>query len=322
MPSRSRSRSPDPEPSTYTPFPDPAVAHIPPPTFPLPASTLHGTYCALRPLSRAHIPGLYKAIGGKQNAWLWKYMLSGPYFRYEEFEHDISIDADAWDWNGGGGDGGEDRGVQRAGAEKVFWTIMLKSATDTSAPNSNADADANANTDVKSKPDETLIPAGVLALHRIQPPHQSLEIGYVVFSPLIQRQPAATESIYLISHFAFEQLGYWRVEWKCNALNLASRRAAKRLGFNEEGTMRGHMVVKGRRRDTSWFAVGRGQWDGEYREEEGEDGEGNKGEEDGKRDKEGRRKGVRQAFELWLSPGNFDEEGKQRRGLKEIREGG
>lgn len=84
--------------------------------------------------------------------------------------------------------------------------------------------------------------------------------------------------------------------------------------------MRGHMVVRGRRRDTVWFAVGRGAWEGEGRDGEdgGGEGEGDK-EEDGK---ERKRRGVREAYEMWLSPGNFDEEGQQRRGLREIREGG
>lgn len=98
-------------------------------------------------------------------------------------------------------------------------------------------------------PEEGL-PVGVTTLMSISPANHVLEIGHVVYSPRLQRSAASTEATYLLMKYAFEELGYQRVEWKCNDRNLPSSRAAVRLGFVYEGTFRRHMVVKGRRRDT------------------------------------------------------------------------
>ncbi|WP_231589275.1 GNAT family N-acetyltransferase [Chromobacterium sp. LK11] len=130
---------------------------------------------------------------------------------------------------------------------------------------------------------------GVAAYLRIDPAMGCVEVGHLNFSPLLQRRPAATEAMYLLMRQAFA-LGYRRYEWKCDALNLPSRRAAERLGFRFEGVFRQAMVYKGRNRDTAWFSILDHEWPA-----------------------------LRQAFEAWLSAGNFDAAGGQRRTLAQWR---
>ena len=89
---------------------------------------------------------------------------------------------------------------------------------------------------------------GYASLMRFDPPNGVIEAGNILFAPTLQRTPAATETIYLLARHIFEDLGYRRFEWKCNALNLPSRRAAERYGFTYEGTFRQHMIVKGQNR--------------------------------------------------------------------------
>jgi RimJ/RimL family protein N-acetyltransferase len=125
----------------------------------------------------------------------------------------------------------------------------------------------------------------------IVPSHRTIEIGHVLFSPVLQRTTAATESIYLLMKHCFEDLNYRRVEWKANDLNEPSKRAALRLGFVFEGVFRKHMVVKGRNRDTAWFSVTDDEWEG----------------------------GVKGGLEKWLENANFDESGLQLRKLEEVR---
>jgi len=115
------------------------------------------------------------------------------------------------------------------------------------------------------------------------------EVGHLVFAPHLQRTPAATEAMYLMMRHVFE-LGYRRYEWKCDALNAASRRAAERLGFTYEGTFRQHMVYKGRSRDTAWYSITDAEWPR-----------------------------LRDAFEAWLAPSNFDDQGRQLRRLADFR---
>jgi RimJ/RimL family protein N-acetyltransferase len=122
---------------------------------------------------------------------------------------------------------------------------------------------------------------------RIKPAHRTIEVGDVLFTPRLQQTAAATEAMFLMARHAFEDLGYRRYEWKCNALNMPSRRAAERLGFTFEGIFRQHMIVKGENRDTAWFAMIDSEWP--------------------------RR---RQTFEAWLDPANFGPSGKQRRPLR------
>lgn len=132
--------------------------------------------------------------------------------------------------------------------------------------------------------------AGYAALMRAEPAHGVVEVGNVLFSPGLQRTVAATEAVYLMARHVFEELGYRRYEWKCNALNEPSRRAALRFGFQLEGVFRQHMVVKGRNRDTAWFSMLDHEWPERKR-----------------------------AFEAWLAEGNFDGEGRQRKSLESFR---
>lgn len=131
---------------------------------------------------------------------------------------------------------------------------------------------------------------GTAAYARIDPANGAIEIGHLAFSPLLQRTSAATETIYLLLRRAFGELGYRRVEWKCDSLNSASRRAAERFGFHHEGVFRQAMVYKGRSRDTAWFAMIDRDWPA-----------------------------ARLAFERWLSPDNIGDDGVQRRTLMDIR---
>jgi RimJ/RimL family protein N-acetyltransferase len=101
---------------------------------------------------------------------------------------------------------------------------------------------------------------GVLSLLRVQPDAGSIEVGHVHYSPLLRRRRGATEAHYLLMRYAFDDLGYRRYEWKCDALNLTSRAAAERLGFRYEGTFRQAMVTKGRNRDTSWYSIIDREW--------------------------------------------------------------
>lgn len=122
---------------------------------------------------------------------------------------------------------------------------------------------------------------GVASYLRIAPEAGSIEVGHINFSPELQRTPAATEAIFLMMKWAFEA-GYRRFEWKCDARNLGSRRAAQRFGFSFEGVFRQAAVVKGRNRDTAWFACIDSEWPA-----------------------------LQEAYKAWLNPANFDADGKQ-----------
>ena len=101
---------------------------------------------------------------------------------------------------------------------------------------------------------------GSISLMSIRAEHGVAELGNIWYAPAAQRTKANTESCYLLLQYAFENLGYRRMEWKCNALNEPSRRAARRLGFTFEGIFRQHMIIKGRNRDTAWFAMMDHEW--------------------------------------------------------------
>jgi RimJ/RimL family protein N-acetyltransferase len=132
----------------------------------------------------------------------------------------------------------------------------------------------------------TGVPVGQACYMRVEPAHRVIEVGSIIFTPALQRSSGATEAMYLLARHAFHDLGYRRYEWKCNALNQPSRRAALRLGFVFEGVFRQHMILKGRNRDTAWFSMLDSEWP------------------------------QRQAnFERWLAPSNFDAGGRQRLSL-------
>ena len=129
---------------------------------------------------------------------------------------------------------------------------------------------------------------GVASYLRIDPPAGSIEVGHINFSARLQRTPAATEAMYLLMKQAFER-GYRRYEWKCDALNAASRAAAQRLGLSFEGVFRQATVYKGRNRDTAWYAAIDAEWPA-----------------------------LREAFLAWLAPDNFDGAGRQRTRLTDL----
>ncbi len=128
---------------------------------------------------------------------------------------------------------------------------------------------------------------GRQALMRITPEHGVIELGHILWGPRMARTRLATEAFYLAASYAFDELGYRRLEWKCHAHNEPSRRAAERFGFTYEGTFRQHVIFNGRNRDTAWFAILDGEWPA-----------------------------LREAFEAWLAPGNFGEAGEQRQRLR------
>ena len=131
---------------------------------------------------------------------------------------------------------------------------------------------------------------GLLAYLRITPQDGCIELGHVAFGGAMQRTPGATEAVFLLAQHAFDTLGYRRFEWKCNARNARSRRAAERFGFSYEGLFRQHMVIKGENRDTAWYALIDSEWPQ-----------------------------CREAFQRWLAADNFDGEGQQQKRLEELR---
>jgi RimJ/RimL family protein N-acetyltransferase len=131
---------------------------------------------------------------------------------------------------------------------------------------------------------------GYASYMRFEPAHRCIEVGSILYSPALQRTVAATEVMYLMAQHVFEDLGYRRYEWKCNALNIPSRHAALRLGFTFEGIFRQHMIVKQRNRDTAWFSMLDSEWPSR-----------------------------KAAFEQWLDASNFDADGRQIRSLTDFR---
>lgn len=129
---------------------------------------------------------------------------------------------------------------------------------------------------------------GVASFLRMDPANGVIEVGHITYSPALQRTRAATEAMFLMMNWAFTA-GYRRYEWKCNALNVPSRRAAQRLGFSFEGIFRQAMVVKGRNRDTAWFSIIDSEWPA-----------------------------LKTAHETWLSDENFDAQGRQKQRLGDL----
>ena len=131
---------------------------------------------------------------------------------------------------------------------------------------------------------------GTASLLRIDPANGSIEVGWIAYSPRIQRTPMGTEAMFVLMRYCMDDLGYRRYEWKCNALNEPSRLAALRYGFQFEGVFRQAAVVKQRNRDSAWYAFIDSEWPV-----------------------------IKSAFEQWLDPSNFDAEGQQRRSLSSFR---
>ena len=131
---------------------------------------------------------------------------------------------------------------------------------------------------------------GLACYLRMDPAMGSIEVGGLLYAPSLQRTPASTEAMYLMMRRAFDELGYRRYEWKCDAFNAPSRAAALRLGFQFEGIFRQHMVYRGRTRDSAWLSIIDREWPG-----------------------------LKAMFEAWLSPSNFGADGTQKKGLADYR---
>lgn len=127
---------------------------------------------------------------------------------------------------------------------------------------------------------------GCATLMEIRPAHGVIEIGHIFFSPALQKTPVATEAIFLLMAYVFDDLGNRRFEWKCDNGNAPSKRAARRFGFTPEGVFRQHMIIKGRNRDTAWFSILDTEWPA-----------------------------LKAAYRTWLAPDNFDAAGRQKRTL-------
>ena len=130
---------------------------------------------------------------------------------------------------------------------------------------------------------------GVATFMRIDRANGVIEVGNINYSPLLQKQPAATEAMFLMMARVFDELGYRRYEWKCDSLNAPSRAAALRLGFQYEGLFRQAVIYKGRNRDTAWFSIIDSDWPR-----------------------------LKQAYQQWLAPENFDAAGRQKRPLADL----
>ncbi|MEM7127152.1 MAG: GNAT family protein [Chloroflexota bacterium] len=136
---------------------------------------------------------------------------------------------------------------------------------------------------------ESGLAVGICSYLRIEPRVGVIEVGHIHFSPLLQKKPAATEAMFLMMKRVFDELGYRRYEWKCDALNAGSRRAAERLGFTFEGIFRQATIYKKRNRDTAWFSILDNEWPR-----------------------------IKQGFERWLAPDNFDEKLQQKERLADL----
>jgi RimJ/RimL family protein N-acetyltransferase len=131
---------------------------------------------------------------------------------------------------------------------------------------------------------------GVATLMEIRPANRVIEVGGIFYSKALRHTPLATEAQFLLMRYVFEELRYRRYEWKCDTFNAPSRRAAERFGFTFEGVFRQHMIIKGKNRDTAWFAITDNEWPK-----------------------------LKHAYEAWLAPENFDAQGRQKSKLEALR---
>ena len=208
--------------------------------------TLRGRSVTLEPLDAdRHSSALWNAVHGHDEVWTW--LADGPYASESDLHAALA--------------------EKQASPNAVFLAILPT-----------ADAQLTASPFALGPHPA----AGYASYMRIKPAHGVVEVGNILLSPNLQRTTAATEAMYLMTRHVFEDLGYRRYEWKCNAENEPSRRAALRLGFSFEGIFLQHMVIKDRNRDTAWFAMLDREWPARKR-----------------------------AFEAWLANSNFDQHGRQ-----------
>jgi RimJ/RimL family protein N-acetyltransferase len=209
----------------------------------------------LEPLdAESHTADLWEAVRGHDALWTW--LADGPFASQAELRQLIE--------------------QRQAGSSAVFLAIVPATTGQPGPPR----------TGLRSWGGHA---AGWASYMRMEPAHGVIEVGNIMLSPMLQRTRAATEAMYLMARHVFEDLGYRRYEWKCNALNEPSRRAALRYGFTFEGIFRQHMVIRDRSRDSAWFSMLDHEWPAR-----------------------------KAAFEAWLDPANFGENGLQRRPLSAI----
>jgi RimJ/RimL family protein N-acetyltransferase len=178
------------------------------------------------------------------------------------------------------------------GADAASWAYMGYGPFASEAALRSFVADFATNHDPMAwaiRPVTTGVVSGWITLMDIQPKNAAIELGHIWFGPALQRTRAATEAMVLLLRYAVDDLGYRRLVWKCNALNAPSRRAAERLGFTYEGTLRAHLVVKGRVRDTAFFSILEDEWPA-----------------------------CRNRMLAWLDPSNFAPDGTARQGMAEL----
>jgi RimJ/RimL family protein N-acetyltransferase len=212
--------------------------------------TLRGRTVTVEPLNaERHGAALWQATRGHDELWTW--LFDGPYATKAAFVRAVE--------------------EKQAAVDAVFLAIVPAGSGEPKAGDRAGQA------------------AGWASYMRMEPAHGVVEVGNILLTPGLQRTTAATEAMYLMARHVFDHLGYRRYEWKCNANNEPSRRAALRLGFAFEGIFRQHMVIKGRNRDTAWFSMLDGEWPARKR-----------------------------AFEAWLAPENFDDQGRQRQRLEQL----
>lgn len=218
-----------------------------------PRIELLGGYVRLEPLGREHAVGLWQAIAAAPEAAAasFTYLQSGPFKSQSALEEKVVAFATQ--------------------SDPIVWCVLP--------------VEGEAASDTRGHPAR-----GWMSLMDIQPANAAIEIGNIWFAPSLQRTRAATEALFLLLRFAADTLGYRRLVWKCNALNAPSRRAAERFGFRYEGTLRAHMVVKGRERDTAQYSLLAAEWPD-----------------------------CRAAVDAWLRPENFDPSGRQHRRLSALR---
>lgn len=229
---------------------------------------LEGRYACLVPLDAAlHGDALYDATHGPANEHVLAYLSDWPFPTRADFDAALAKKATATD--------------------AVFFAILG------AAMGLPVEQDVSPAQHFPAEQDVSPAPRalGYASYMRIDPPNRVIEVGNVLFSPALQATTMATEAMYLMARHAFEDLGYRRYEWKCNALNEPSKRAAVRLGFTCEGVFRQHMIIKGRNRDTAWYSMLDTEWPA-----------------------------VKARFVRWLDASNFDASGRQRARLEEVGE--
>jgi RimJ/RimL family protein N-acetyltransferase len=232
-----------------------------------------GRTVTLEPLDAArHAAALWQSVQGHDQVWQW--LFDGPYANEDDFTAAIAR--------------------KQSATDQIFYAIIpvsLPKQEEAASLKGHDFSRAESASDPiwPSGPEGSSGQAtalGYASYLRMEPAHGAIEVGNILLSPALQRTTAATEAMYLMARHVFDDLGYRRYEWKCNALNNPSRRAAQRLGFTFEGIFRQHMVIKGRSRDTAWFAMLDHEWHAR-----------------------------KHSCEAWLDPSNFDANGNQFRAL-------